>query len=148
MVWLQLNAQRAFHLLEILRVSLPIDPTRLTTNLAALRRRRLQAAGKSVGGAFALDQKTGLGVARAKPSRMSAVNAAMEDCRSQGGRECKLEIAYFNQCGVIVEGDKGYNVASAESVSRAVELASQVCEKSDTNCQVYFSDCSHAEFVE
>ncbi|WP_425493929.1 DUF4189 domain-containing protein [Lysobacter gummosus] len=79
---------------------------------------------------------------------MSAVNAAMEDCRSQGGRECKLEIAYFNQCGVIVEGDKGYNVASAESVSRAVELASQVCEKSDTNCQVYFSDCSHAEFVE
>lgn len=99
-------------------------------------------------GAFALDHEVGLGSARNMKSKRSAEKAAMTVCQSKGGRNCKIALTYSNQCGVIIEGDRGHNVAAAESVERAIELGSAICERADSNCQVYYSDCSQAEFVE
>lgn len=98
-------------------------------------------------GAFVLDKKVGLGVSKDMPSKQAAQSAAMEDCLRKGGMQCKTELVYSNQCGVIIEGDRTYNTARAATVEEATELGVSICNRSDKNCQVYFSDCSHAALV-
>lgn len=98
-------------------------------------------------GAFVIDDKVGLGVSRDMPSKKIAQSAAMQDCQRKGGTQCKVQLVYSNQCGVIIEGDRGYNTARAPTVERATEAGLEVCNRSDRNCQVYFSDCTHAVLV-
>lgn len=99
-------------------------------------------------GAFAIDFKTGLGTSKGMRSKRAAQNAAIADCRSKGGADCKIQLAYFNQCGVIVQGEVGFSVASADTVERATEIGKGICRNAgNDNCAVYFSDCSPAELV-
>lgn len=49
----------------------------------------------------------GLGVSTDMPSKQSAVDTALHDCIGKGGQACKIQLVYVNQCGVIVEGEKG-----------------------------------------
>ncbi|WP_082648568.1 DUF4189 domain-containing protein [Lysobacter capsici] len=99
-------------------------------------------------GAFAIDMKTGLGTSKGMRSKRAAQNAAISACRNKGGQSCKIQLAYFNQCGVIVQGEAGFNVASAETLERATEIGMKGCSAAgDRNCTVYFSECSPAELV-
>ncbi|MFD1296297.1 DUF4189 domain-containing protein [Lysobacter gummosus] len=94
-------------------------------------------------GAFALDMETGLGVAKNMRSKRAAQNAAMAECKRKGGKGCRIELAYYNQCGVMVAGQSSLNVAAAATVERGTEIGMELCGKAgDGGCALYFSDCS------
>jgi len=95
-------------------------------------------------GAIATDgPNDALGVATDKRSKREASQAAMQDCQSKGGVNCKIDIAYDNQCAVVVVGDGAYNVPIAATVDQAAEIGMKTCRSSRrTNCHVYYSACS------
>ncbi|WP_226470233.1 DUF4189 domain-containing protein [Luteimonas panaciterrae] len=89
-----------------------------------------------------------LGAAVGLPSEKEAVQAALADCRAKGGGAgCKLDISYYNQCAVLVTGNKVYNTASAATVEEASQIGINKCAKEDANCRVFYSACSKPEFV-
>lgn len=81
-------------------------------------------------------------------SRGEARKVAMAECRAKRGEGCKIELAYFNQCAVIVWGDNGYLTQGAATVGEASRLGIKECSKHDVNCQIYYSNCSMAERVQ
>jgi hypothetical protein len=95
-------------------------------------------------GAIATDGlNDALGVATDRRSKRDASQAAMQDCRSKGGVNCKIDIAYDNQCAAVVVGDGAYNVPNAPTVDQAVELGMKTCRDAGrANCHVYYSACS------
>lgn len=48
--------------------------------------------------------------------RNSAEEAALANCRSNGGSECKVEITYYDQCAALVVGTTGHNSGSAPTI--------------------------------
>jgi hypothetical protein len=100
-------------------------------------------------GAIVADGKKGsLGIASGMKSRHEAENVATVDCRAKGGDDCQVELVYNNQCGVMIVGDRGYNTASAATAGEATQIGMKTCAASDTNCRVYYSDCSYAAQAE
>jgi hypothetical protein len=95
-------------------------------------------------GAIATDGPNGaLGATTDKRSKQEASQVAMQDCQSKGGVNCKIDTAYYNQCAAVVVGDGGYNVPSAATVDRAVELGMKTCHDAGrTNCHAYYTACS------
>ncbi|MGO1072780.1 DUF4189 domain-containing protein [Lysobacter sp. CA199] len=56
-------------------------------------------------GAFAGDSASGkIGLAGGMPSKRKAERAAIAQCQSKGGANCKVEMAYYDQCGVMAYG--------------------------------------------
>ncbi|MGO4262288.1 DUF4189 domain-containing protein [Lysobacter sp. TAB13] len=94
-------------------------------------------------GAFAIDLKVGLGASNNMKSKRLAERAALAACQGKGGKECKVQFSYHNQCGVIVAGAAGYNASAAANVDRATEIGMETCvESGERNCYLYYSDCS------
>ena len=95
-------------------------------------------------GAIATDgPNDALGVATDKRSKREASRAAMQDCQSKGGVNCKVDTAYDNQCAAVVVGDGGYNVTSAATVDVAIEAGRNTCRNAGRgNCRAYYSACS------
>lgn len=98
-------------------------------------------------GIFVLDQKTGLGISSGMSSKREAQNVAMADCRAKGGTNCKVELVYSNQCGVLIEGSRGYNTAAADTVEQAISIGMKTCQRADAGCKLYFSECSQAQLI-
>lgn len=95
-------------------------------------------------GAIATDAPKGvIGVTVDKQSKREASEAAIGDCQQQGGVNCKIDVAYDNQCAVLIVGAKGYNTPNAPTVEEATELGMKTCrEAGSTNCRVLYSACS------
>lgn len=99
-------------------------------------------------GAIAPSPKGGiLGTAVGADSKREAERLALADCKKKGGQSCKVELAYHNQCAVMTLGDKFLGTANAETVKRATEIGIAGCQKTDTNCRVYYSACTEPYFV-
>lgn len=95
-------------------------------------------------GAIVADGKKGsLGTASGVKSKREAESIATVDCRAKGGDDCQVELVYYNQCGVMIVGDRGYNTASAATADEATQTGMKTCSASDINCRVYYSDCSY-----
>ena len=100
-------------------------------------------------GAIAIDDtNSGVGTAVGMRSKRKAEKAAMQECQAKGGDGCRIDLAYFNQCGVIAWGDTHYVTAGSATISEASELALNDCEKTSSNCRIYYADCSYAERVQ
>ncbi len=100
-------------------------------------------------GAIATDgAKAALGAVSGMRSKRQAKKLALAQCRAEGGTKCKLDLAYYNQCAVMVTGDKLYMSQGAPTIELATRLALASCEEADTNCHVYYSACSMAELVQ
>ncbi|WP_392389941.1 DUF4189 domain-containing protein [Acinetobacter courvalinii] len=41
-------------------------------------------------------------------SKRQAEKAALTECRAKGGKKCEVDLAYYNQCAVMVTGDNSY----------------------------------------
>ncbi|MGJ7491927.1 DUF4189 domain-containing protein [Variovorax sp. ZT4R33] len=95
-------------------------------------------------GAIATDAPKGvIGATVDKPSKREASQAAVSDCQQQGGMICKIDVAYDNQCAVLVVGANGYNTPNAATVEKATELGMKTCrEAGSTDCRVLYSACS------
>ncbi|UOF13122.1 DUF4189 domain-containing protein [Lysobacter capsici] len=98
-------------------------------------------------GAIAVDNakdSAGIGVAVEMASQRKAKEAAMNDCRSKGGTQCEVVLAYYNQCGVLVAGNAGYTSMRAATAERAADLGLKQCVSDGLeNCKVYYSGCSY-----
>lgn len=84
-----------------------------------------------------------LGVSRQMMSERDARDAAMQDCLSQGGIGCKLNLVYSDQCGVVVWGDTVAVSGHAQTIGMAETLAMTDCSAKSTNCSLYYYDCSY-----
>lgn len=95
-------------------------------------------------GAVAGDDARGVvGAVTDLPSKREAKQAAIENCRSRGGVDCTLTVAYVNQCVVIVASATRYAAIHAESAEVAAEIGMKSCEKKkDGECRLYYAGCS------
>lgn len=101
-------------------------------------------------GAIATDKVKGIiGAVTGLSSKSEAQQAAMANCQAKGGSPCKFEIAYDNECAVLVVGDNGYNVSADVTLDKAVQFGMKICtDAKNTNCHVYYSACSLPERVQ
>ncbi|WP_434032051.1 DUF4189 domain-containing protein [[Pseudomonas] boreopolis] len=104
-------------------------------------------------GAFAISDENKIGLAGGMPSKGKAKKAAIEHCIAKGGTNCKLLVAYYNQCAVVLAGkETDGRVATMYSHAATLEEASEsglkyCAEGGLSECKIYFSDCSYAELV-
>lgn len=98
-------------------------------------------------GAIAIDPQVsagGIGVASDMKSRSAAEKTALKACRRNGGgRTCRIEVSYDNQCGVIAWGDDYYNTANSEDLEDASQLALSACAEHTQHCKVFYANCSY-----
>lgn len=98
---------------------------------------------KRTWGAIAADGvSAALGVASGEDSKGQAEKVALKRCREQGGKQCVLDVSYYDQCAVLVTGKSRYLTQTAISIERASELGIEKCSARDTECRVYYSNCS------
>lgn len=77
-------------------------------------------------------------------SRRKAEKQALSDCKKMPGvKDCRVEISYYNQCGVIAWGDNYYHTARAGTKSDASAMALEGCSEKTTNCRIFYADCSY-----
>ncbi|RYF58706.1 MAG: DUF4189 domain-containing protein [Cytophagaceae bacterium] len=95
-------------------------------------------------GAITTDAVKGvIGVTVDQRSEGEASQAAVADCKRQGGVNCRIDVTYDNQCAVLVVGANGYNTPNAATRARATELGMKTCRDSGSpDCRVLYSACS------
>ncbi|KAF1716641.1 DUF4189 domain-containing protein [Pseudoxanthomonas wuyuanensis] len=99
-------------------------------------------------GSVAADGSLGiLGDATGMASKRKAEKAALLKCRERGGKACKVDMSYHNQCVVLVSGDSRYIVQTAASIGLASDVGIEKCSAKDSNCRVHYSACSLARRV-
>jgi hypothetical protein len=99
-------------------------------------------------GAIAADHHAGkFGGIEGLASKREAKTAAITECKKRGGNKCKVEITYYNQCGVLVAGDTTANTARGPEINETAERAVNACSKKTQNCKPYYAGCSYPERV-
>ncbi|MBT2746926.1 MULTISPECIES: DUF4189 domain-containing protein [unclassified Lysobacter] len=102
-------------------------------------------------GAIAVDKSNvaaGIGSASGMKRKGQAERAALKDCQNKGIARCKVKLAYYSQCAALVWGDHSSSINSAPSKEQAIQIGMDRCfQAKDTNCEVYFSDCSFPERI-
>lgn len=95
-------------------------------------------------GAIAQDPTNGvLGAVANRENKRAAQKDSIAECRSRGGANCKVELAYTNQCVVTIQGSTAIDNAQAPSIERATQIGMDACEKrGDVDCHVYYKACS------
>ncbi len=102
-------------------------------------------------GAIAIDMAmdgTGVSAVSGMKREGQASKSALQACKKKGGTQCMVKITYHDQCAVVVTGDKVFGTSSAISVEEAARIGIDWCNgQGDTNCRLYFSDCSLPERI-
>ena len=75
-------------------------------------------------------------------SKQSAQKAAFAQCKANGGENCLVRIAFYNQCAVVAWGDTAHTWQSSGTAKTASDIALQKCAKKTNNCKIYYSNCS------
>lgn len=100
-------------------------------------------------GAMATDpDNAALGAVEGLPSKRKAKRSATAACKARGGKACKVNIVYYNQCAAMVVGARYITFHGAITVEEAVATAMQTCQGDDSDCSVYYSACSMSELVQ
>lgn len=105
-------------------------------------------------GAVVYDPDTGaVGLSTDQTSKRKALAAALEHCRSKGGRACVRNIEYYNQCvasvsGVAPDGTYTFTSASAATEAKAEVFATEDCGKAGSSgCKTFYTGCSLPEWI-
>lgn len=104
-----------------------------------------EAKWESRWGAIASDGKGHYGITGEFPNERSAKNAALLDCKKEGGINCRLKYSYRDQCSAIVASDYGNAfIQLAPYENEAKDIAAKRCadENGKDACWVYYSGCS------
>jgi hypothetical protein len=100
-------------------------------------------------GAIATDAKGGkMGVASEMSEERVARATALSACEADGGKSCRVDITYVNQCVAMVVGKFGYGTAHAPTKSKATAIGLSNCKEKDEECEVYYSECSYPVLAE
>lgn len=88
------------------------------------------------------------GVATGRATKEDAERVALEGCGMHAARDCRIHIAYRNQCAAWVvpqgqgNGARG-GVASGQDLKEAIAQAQKICvDPAGTQCKVAYSSCS------
>lgn len=95
-------------------------------------------------GAVATGGKDHLGISSELPSKDAAIEAAVEECKSRGGINCRMSHVYANQCiAVIGRPDAPSDISDGSNEKEAVQLGMAKCDQEGlSGCWVYYSGCS------
>ena len=86
------------------------------------------------------------GIAWSFADRRSAANAAMGECRGEGGSACSEAGWFRNTCGALAIGDEnGFGTGAGGTEAEAERSALAECRKVNANCRVDASECSKAD---
>ncbi|WP_082578549.1 DUF4189 domain-containing protein [Lysobacter sp. Root690] len=110
-----------------------------------------EAAWKLTWGAVALSSTGEIGAITGQPSESKAKREALARCAGYGGNDCKLNLAYKNQCVVVVwpsvPGASAFS-QSAASIEEASDVALPACAaKSGAPCKIAYSACTEPVLV-
>lgn len=106
-------------------------------------------------GAFASDPEIAVtGTSSDQPSQRAASKAAKAKCESMGGKECKITLAYENQCAVIaepVEDLASFRPMHSRGPTVDVATNSSLKECALVNeghaCKIIYSNCTRPVLV-
>lgn len=102
-------------------------------------------------GAIAIDlapSNVGIGVSVAAKSKRQATREALSNCRAKGGKACKINLTYSNQCAVVIAGVPYSKAQAGPTVEVAAAHGLRLCEDAGAaHCQIYYKACSLPEQV-
>ena len=88
------------------------------------------------------------GVAEGLPSRGKAKRVALNDCKSGGGQNCEVIVAYTNQCVTLATGPGYTSYGHAASIREAEGIAMGKCARESSGaCAVLYRACSLPEQI-
>lgn len=94
-------------------------------------------------GAIAIDKvAASAGAVTGKMSESEARRDALAECAAKGGKECRISIAYDNQCAAVAWSPGMYFSASKVDRDDARARALALCSAEKESCQVVYSGCS------
>lgn len=95
-------------------------------------------------GAIAADDSHDLvmGVSTDAKSERAAKKAAIEDCLSRGGANCRIGLVYRSQCAAAVASTKQTFLQGAAYEEDAQRMAMERCTATGEKCWIYYSGCS------
>ena len=103
-------------------------------------------------GAIAADTTTGdIGTSVDKLSKREAKREAIARCAAAGSRNCKLQLAYHNQCAAIAGPSEDGNIVGGTTIFQGgptIELATQLAlsacmaKRDGAACAVDYSECT------
>ena len=81
------------------------------------------------------------------PDKPKAEQAALNDCQSKGGADCKIAVSYGNGCAALVGNDADYTTAAADVMQKyATQVGMKTCSNTGhTRCHVVYAACSPAQ---
>jgi hypothetical protein len=110
---------------------------------AISEREAIQPVWETRWGAISVDISNGkFGTGKSMLTKKQAEEAASDDCKKEGGKNCVVDLAYYNQCAAVAWGAAFVTTASAESKEQASSRAAETCGERTSACKVYYSDCS------
>lgn len=95
-------------------------------------------------GAIASDGSRGvMGAVDSRSSKKQAERAAISECKSRGGVACSIQLSYYNQCVVTIQGSRTANNTRAATTEEATAIGMRTCtSQGDDDCKVYYKACS------
>jgi hypothetical protein len=100
-------------------------------------------------GAVATSSTGDAGVSKGRLSKSEAVQESLQRCAKWGAADCKVGLAYKNQCVAAVAADKGLGTKlnTGATVEVAAERATQDCRKAgSSSCRLDYSACTEPYF--
>ena len=100
-------------------------------------------------GAIAVDNvRSAWGYADGASTKKLASKATVGACKKNGGKKCKVYIAYYNQCGALASGNDWITSYRAPEAAQAESGAVELCSQATQNCGVVHSGCSYPERID
>ena len=95
-------------------------------------------------GAIASDGSLGvMGAVDSRSSKKQAEREAISECKSRGGVTCSIQLSYYNQCVVTIQGSRTANNTRAATIEEATAIGMRTCtSQGDDDCKVYYKACS------
>ena len=90
-----------------------------------------------------MDAASGMtGIGGSQPTEEAAIQAATAMCQRKGGKNCRVDITYSNQCGALAWGSNHAVSARGRTLEIASKFAIDACENDWQEVRGLFSDCS------
>jgi hypothetical protein len=97
-------------------------------------------------GAIAIDLSTlDAGTMDGRLSKSEAERYAMASCMSEGSKNCKVVLTFFNQCAALVVGER-ISWSKAPTKDKAEKSAIEGCGSAD-QCRVVYSACNYPVII-
>lgn len=99
-------------------------------------------------GAIATSQSMGeAGTSANKISEDEARETALHECALGGASDCKVHLAYHNQCAALASSPTETFFQASPTEERAAKLAMSFCKQSNSgSCKVTYSECTKPIF--